>query len=49
MEFAENNFEKSLDLWDSIVWSDEKMVRSNPKFKDSFVKMRNEEFLKITS
>ena len=46
MEFAENNFEKSLDFWDNIVWSDETMVRSNPKFKDSFVKMRNEEFCK---
>ena len=35
--------EKSSDFWDNIVWSDERMVRSNPQHKDLFVKVRKGE------
>jgi len=41
IEFAKKFLEKPIEFWDNIVWSDETMVRSNPKKKDIFVKAHN--------
>ena len=39
IEFAKKYLEKGPEFWDDVVWSDETMIRSNPKNKDKFAKV----------
>ena len=34
-------FEKPAEFWESVIWSDETTVRSNPNSRDIFVKVHN--------
>lgn len=41
IEFAKNNLEKGPEFWSKILWSDETMIRSNPKHQKLFYKLHS--------
>ena len=41
IEFSKNNFEKGPEFWGRVVWSDETMIKSNPKHQKQFYKLHS--------